>query len=488
VKGFFGLLLVDEVHKAKAKGTGVGWTLTVLNNACRWTVGLTGTLFGGYSTSIFWLLYRLSGEVRRVFAFNDERRWAEKFGLLKTTFYIGNPDAVGEDGTYTGTKHFETVTEKPGISPAIAGVGLKYCTFSSLKDIGLPLPDYGEEIVRLKMTPAMWEQYAQVDGSQSDPPAGLLAWALDRMKEEDGKGAISVWLNAALNRPDAMFRDEEIVFRPRVSGRGRFAVRKVEHVLDAPRVFGDDEWSPKEKWVARQCRLERDQGRKTLVYVRQTGERDIQPRIAQALEAAGLRVGILRPSLAPAKRAPWLKANARRFDVMLTNARLVEVGLNLTMFNTAIFYEIEYSLYVVWQSMRRLYRPGAPLPVRLYFPVYAHSMEERALDLVGHKMLAGQVFYGDEVSGALVEDCDEGDLLGDLLRVAMGKLDIGRAEGVFAAGNPSLVTNSPMGSPTAVSPLMKTWAELARARQAIFQPRRRVSRVASVPEQQLTLL
>ncbi len=45
----FGLCLVDEIHKAKAKGTGAGWALSVLGNVTRWTVGLTGTLFGGYS-------------------------------------------------------------------------------------------------------------------------------------------------------------------------------------------------------------------------------------------------------------------------------------------------------------------------------------------------------------------------------------------------------------------------------------------------------
>lgn len=41
---------------------------------------------------------------------------------------------------------------------------------------------------------------------------------------------------------------------------------------------------------------------------------------------------------------------------------------------TAIFYETEWSLYVLWQAMRRVYRPGAPLPVELYFPVYAGTM------------------------------------------------------------------------------------------------------------------
>jgi hypothetical protein len=50
-RNVFGLCLVDEVHKSKAKGTGTGWVLTVLNNATRWTIGLTGTLFGGYCAS-----------------------------------------------------------------------------------------------------------------------------------------------------------------------------------------------------------------------------------------------------------------------------------------------------------------------------------------------------------------------------------------------------------------------------------------------------
>ena len=41
---------------------------------------------------------------------------------------------------------------------------------------------------------------------------GLLAWALERMEEDDGKGAISVWLNAALAWPNAAFRDRTVTF------------------------------------------------------------------------------------------------------------------------------------------------------------------------------------------------------------------------------------------------------------------------------------
>ena len=486
MKKFFGLLGVDEIHKCKAKGTGVGWALTVLNNACRYTVGLTGTLFGGYSTSIFWLMHRLSGEVRREFGYSDERRWVEKYGLLKTTFYVENPkDLEVEDGAYTGTREYLSVSEMPGISPAIAGIGLKYCTFSSLNDIGLPLPEYSEEIVRLEMTEAMKAQMKEADG-QPDETDGLFLWAMQRKQEEDGKGAISVWLNTALNRPDAMFRSEVVTFHPRVSGRGRFAVRREETVKTLPSVVGPSEWLPKEQWTAHQCLLERDHGFKTLIGVRQTGERDIQPRLVEALEAAGLRAGILRPSLAPAKRATWIKNHAHEFDVLLTNARLVEVGLNLTMFSTAILYEFEWSLYVLWQFMRRLYRPGASKRVKLFFPVYKDTLEESALDLLGHKMLAAQLFYGDNVGGALVEELDEGDLLGDLVRKALGKLNIGRSEGVFSIGNKPVVTPSPFGSPTLPSPQLKTLAELQAAQQKLLMARRLTRRVV-VSKDQLTL-
>ncbi len=296
-RNFFGLLICDELHKAKAKGTGVGWALTVLSGACRYTLGATGTLFGGLSTSIFWLLYRLSGDVRRQFGYSDDRRWVDRYGLLKTTFYVPDAQVVAEDGAYTGTREYLSVSERPGISPAIARWSLRYFTFSSLKDDrDLPLPEYEEQIVRLALTDAMAEQMKEADGQAE--LSGLFKLALARNREKDGHGAISVWLNTALNRMDAMYRGEAVVFHPRVSGRGRFAVRREESMLTLPPVFGtsvvadtatgrplvidnatgrvldvEPEWLPKEQWATHQCLLERDEDRKTLIFVRQTGAR-----------------------------------------------------------------------------------------------------------------------------------------------------------------------------------------------------------------------
>jgi hypothetical protein len=87
-----------------------------------------------------------------------------------------------------------------------------------------------------------------------------------------------------------------------------------------------------------------------------------------------------------------------------------------------------------------------------------------------------------------VDEGDEGDLLNDLVRKALGQIEVGRAERLFAIGNNQMATESPLGSPTAVSPLMRTLAELAARRRELVSARRRVRSVATVGESQLSLL
>jgi hypothetical protein len=446
-KKAFPLLVVDEIHDAKAKGTGNGWALAVLTNSARYTLGLTGTLFGGYSTDIYWLMYRLSGIVRREFGFHDEGRWVQKVGLRRFTFYVTNPENVQEDGSYTGRQYLNRVDEKPGILPAIIRYGLPNIVFASLQDMDLPLPPYSEEMAWLELTEAMQAQYDLADGSafESPLPGSLYSWAIEEMKEGT-RGALSVWLNTALNRPDAMFRDETVIFNRRISGKGKYAIRKEEEVMELPAV---ELVSPKDLWLAERCLAERRSGRKSLIFIRQTGKRDVQPHVAEVLQEHGLRVGVLSPSISPRSRVAWIQKHEPHLDVLLTNARLVKVGLNLRMFNTAIFYEIEWSLAILWQAMRRVYRPGAPLPVRVIFPAYAGTLEERALSLLGQKMKAASLFYGDEVASALTEE-DESDFLNDLVRSVLKKEQFSRTESIFATEND--LSASPLGSPTALSP------------------------------------
>jgi hypothetical protein len=445
---------MDELHKAKSKGTGVGHVMAVLAGICKYKIGLTGTLFGGQSTSIFWLLYRILASVRQNFGFQAELAWATDMGLIKRSFYVNPNAAIPEDGLFTGRRFFETVDERPGISPQIARYILPICIFASITDMGLPLPSYNEEIVRLDMTPGMRAQYDVLDGSPKAPgqcPSGLLAWALEEQKKETGKGAIGVWWNTIFNRPNAMFRTDLVTFNRRISGKGRYAKRSLEIIKTVPAIT--KELLPKEQWLINMLKAQKAAGRKVMVYVRQTGEWDIQEHLKEVIQANGLQVEIMRPSIAPSKRIVWLKKNVHKFDVLITNPRLVEVGINLTMLPTAVFMEIDPSFYTLYQAMKRVHRPFAPKPVHVYFTVYRDTAEDTILDVMCEKFLSNQLLTGQEVGGALTPDD-----AGSVLQVAINRLLSGestvKARGLFATQND--ITASPLGSPTIPSPVIST--------------------------------
>lgn len=65
---------------------------------------------------------------------------------------------------------------------------------------------------------------------------------------------------------------------------------------------------------------------------------------------------------------------------------------------------------------------------------------------------------------------------------------VGRAGGIFSIGSKPIVTPSPIGSPTVISPTLKTFAELAATWQQVRSaPRRLQVRKVIVPDEQLTL-
>jgi len=73
------------------------------------------------------------------------------------------------------------------------------------------------------------------------------------------------------------------------------------------------------------------------------------------------------------------------------------------------------------------------LPVRVVFVAYRNSMEERAVALVGEKIAAAQVLYGDEVGGAIVPE-PEDDFLDELARAALDGRQV-NLEAIFAREN-----------------------------------------------------
>ena len=464
--GFFGLLIGDEVHQYKGKSTDQGKAFDHLVNAMRvGALGLTGTLFGGKSTDLFWLLYRLNPKLRHHYGFSDEKRWAEHYGRLEK---VTKTEVAEEDGSFSGTtRRYNRAKELPGISPGIVRWVLPTITFLRLPDLGFPLPPLREEVVRLNMADAQADQYDELYDE-------LYELMKEALKDGDNR-LVSVWLTNVLCRPNAAFREEWVV-----QYRG---TEKEEYVLDysLPPVVKPGEWLdgpceplkdkdgnvvelprllPKEQWLVDYVRSEVSQGRKCIVYLQQTSIRDIQPRYKEILQEAGIRTTILPSSVTAKKREKWIQKRVDQMDVLICHPKLVETGLDLIEFSTVIFAEMQYSLYTLWQAARRIYRLTQTKPVKIVYAVYRNTMEEMALALMGEKLKAAQQLYGDEVGGALVQT-DAGDFLEELARRVMTGKELPDLESLFAVENAKVT--SPMGSiaqPGTELPVQPTVQEL----------------------------
>ena len=76
--GYFDLLISDECHEYKGAATAQGIALDHLGKAAKQILALTGTLLGGYSSNLFYLLFRVSPDIRKDLKFRDIKKWMER--------------------------------------------------------------------------------------------------------------------------------------------------------------------------------------------------------------------------------------------------------------------------------------------------------------------------------------------------------------------------------------------------------------------------
>lgn len=376
---FFKVYGFDEAHKAQGGRTDIGAADQRYISAIKYGVALSGTLFGGTAGSLFYLLYRRIPELRRLYAYDDFTRWVDHFGLWENEWSQGEPYVSGV-GASTGMERWGlSQRELPGVGPGVIRYLLEITAFGNITDLGYTLPELYENVESVKMTEVQSAQYAHIKGE-------VLNKALQLAREGD-HGVISAWYTAMRFRPMSGFRPETIDYKgrkgnlyeflPAVTGvrsedvrsslpsdaceqepaeigvlstpsEGRASILPAEILRDVQAIFSENEakqaeatqtWLPKEERIAQMVKDNLQRGRKTLVFVEQTGTRDIRPRLQHALEQLvpdpelGVRkpvVGVLSADdMAPARREAWITANAPAFDVMIVNPKLVETGLGV---------------------------------------------------------------------------------------------------------------------------------------------------------------
>lgn len=402
----FDLLIADEAHEYKNRGSAQGQAMGVLAAKARKVLLLTGTLMGGYADDLFFLLFRALPSRMIEDGYRPTQRgslssaamaFMRDHGVLKDIY---SESASAAHKTAKGNKVTVRTTKAPGFGPkGVLRYVLPFTVFLKLKDIGGVLPPYDEEFRDVAMT----EEQERVHQTLACQLTAELKRALARRDTT----LLGVVLNVLLAWPDTCFR-AETVKHPRTR----------EPLAFVPAQFSDTDVMPKEAELVEICREVKAEGRNTLVYTVYTGHRDTTARLKGILERDGFKVAVLRASVDAARREDWIADQLERgTDVLITNPELVKTGLDLLAFPTIVFMQSGYNVYSLQQAARRSWRIGQTLPVRVIYLGYARTSQMTCLGLMAKKITVAQSTSGDvPESGLDVLNQD-----GDSVEVALAK-------------------------------------------------------------------
>ena len=398
MKGFFDLLIGDEVHEFKARGSAQGIAAGVLADACGKSLSLTGTLLGGYSSTIFHLLYRFSPEIRTEFGRSDEHRWIQRYGFEEVTVGKPDDDAV-EDGRNSKRRKFrKVVRERPGLVPSALFHIIGNTVFLRLSDVASGLPDYDEQILLSSMD-SEEDATGYSQRSAYNTVYEELRKELAEALKSGSKRLLATYLQTLLAYPEGCTKGET-VFDPRTG----------DVIVQVP-PLSEEKLYPKEKALVDLVAAERLAGRRALVYVTHTGTRDITGRMEDILTRHGFRVAVMKAdAVAPDKREAWVADKVKQgIDVMICHPRLVQTGLDLIDFPTLVWFETDYSVYVMRQASRRSWRIGQTRPVKVVFMSYKNTLQADALKLVAKKLQSSLAVEGELPEDGLAAYGDDGD-------------------------------------------------------------------------------
>ncbi len=414
LKNKFDMLILDEIHDYKSGNTLQGNAMGMLIGCTKYFLGLTGTLSGGYATDVFYLLYRIAPHELKEFSYKGSDEFLQKYGVIERIRKLEDEESYRYG---RGNKKSAIVKKKPGISPEVVGKYLLHRScFIRLADVIDGLSPYDEYVVAFDMEETQNFFYLELQNRLAD------AVKQHKMK------ATSAMLQSLLCYPDSCVAyPEKVVIRERNRETGEYIVLEV---IDAPQIPVD--LLPKEKELIELCKKEKEQGRKVLVYITFTGNRDIRPRIKSILEKNNFKVGILHETIEPKKREEWINKHSKDFDVLISNPELVKLGLDLYEYPTIVFFEVGYNIFTLRQAARRSWRIGQKQPVRVYYFCYKNTMQETALVLTAKKVEQALLLEGDLPEGLATEFSDSGSIIEEMAKALVEGRTYSGAETAWA--------------------------------------------------------
>ena len=362
-------------------------------------LGLTGTVFNGMVTNLFFMLrnfFPAKLKDLKGFYFNRNNLAASKTNFKN---YYGNKEKVAspysvdvnrmrlegsrvtetlnqrpskinsigytyidDDGVVrqdsTGFNEYK-VKDIPGINPEIfTQVMSSCCIFMTMSDMSNELPEINESVISCDLDPNIKDTYDKLlsEMKASDTPNLVKAQKINK---------IAGWLDHPCIIPDDHFKFKSC------EGNNN----KLDELLKIVNHHDNE------------C---------VLVYTYYDKHSPINNEILQTLISNGIKANILTDSVAPAKRIDWFerqKDNGVR--VVIVNPKLIETGLDLLDFTTIVFYQLNSNFFTMRQASRRSYRLNQKNNVSLYYLYYKGTVQENIISVMAERLKAVKILEGD---------------------------------------------------------------------------------------------
>ena len=396
MRGRIGSLLADELHEYN-NASGQGDAMAELYGVSKLFVGMTATLINGYSSGIFHLLYRIVPGLMRKDgkSYRKPGDFDAEYGVIENVYEIKDGDYNSNRRT---TKRKTKTRQLPGVSPLVfSRFLLEYTAFLSLMDMGKDLPDYEEIPVAIEMPEDVRSSYKEAEHT------------LQHVLKSDRQAAqkiLSAYLNLLTVYPDQPY-DQPTVIHP-ITG---LPLVVPENLGDFERIL------PKEEETMAIVRRKIAAGERVLIYTSWT-RTDSQQKLLKLLREEGYRTDILTPRIETEKREEWVEKRVKSgLQVLITNPRCVETGLDLNAFTTLIFYSMGYNLFTLRQASRRSWRINQTAPrVEVYMLYYANTMQAKAMKLMASKLAVAGIIEGTFSEEGLAAMSDVKDMTSQMAK------------------------------------------------------------------------
>ncbi|MCY0894665.1 MAG: DEAD/DEAH box helicase family protein [Alicyclobacillaceae bacterium] len=372
-KGWYDLVIVDELHQFK-NASGQGEAMGDIVGAAKKVLGLTGTLSDGKASSLYHLLWRMAPGAMLADGMNHRslNKFVRRYGTMEQKGRFAQDD-VKTGGTMSERKVLlNPPKEVPGLSPKLFVQHLAdKCVFLELGDLGLPLVELEERPVFVRMDPDHERAYETFHVE--------LEAEMKRQSTLGNTKAFAQFIPAVVNAANQPYRSQTVWLSE--DDAVEFSATQLESA-----------WTPKERQLVSDVQAELAEGRRCVVFVRYSGDALQDKRITAVLQQAGIRAETLSATVAPEDRIAWLERSLERgVDVVVCNAKLVEVGLDLLAHPSLFFYQFTDEIATMRQAARRAWRIGQHRQCKVFYYLYQGTYEmaqlSRMLAKRSHAML-----------------------------------------------------------------------------------------------------